>query len=102
MREIRSVRVIRGGSGRALRTLALLVGVLAGLLGARTSSAAEVEFQFEASLVPGTCGLDCLGALGGTLVGEWLFESTASGSGANPSVYPLISIDFDKFSNAKE
>ena len=97
MRQMESGRVLGGGVGRSIRAFVLLVGILAGLVGAKASSAAEVAFQFEATLVPGTCGFDCLGALGGSVTGEWLFESTSTGSGANPNVYPLISIDFETF-----
>jgi len=84
--------------GRGVRTLLVtLVLAATGLMGATASSAAEVAFLFEANLVPGTCGFDCLGALGGSMTGEWVFEDTATGSGGNPNIYPLISIDFTTF-----
>jgi hypothetical protein len=38
--------------------------------------------------------LDCLGALGSSLEANWVFETAAVGSGGNPEMYPLDSIDF--------
>ena len=67
------------------------------LCAAWASSAAEVAFLFEADLLPGTCGFDCFAALGGSVTGEWVFEDTATGSGGNPNVYPLLSVDFTTF-----
>ncbi len=98
MQQRESTRIAKRGCLRGLWALvAALMLTTVGMFGARPSIAAEVAFLFEANLVPGTCGFDCLGGLGGSMTGEWVFEDTATGSGANPNVYPLISIDFTTF-----
>jgi len=87
----------RGGrTGRSWRkTLRLLwLGTAFVLSSVAAAPAVEIEVTFTASLAPGSCSWDCLGAFGGTVSGTWVFESTATGSGTNPKSYPLQSIDF--------
>ncbi len=58
------------------------------------AQAVEVVVPFEASMVGGTCFADCFASLGLTLSGTFTYESTSSGSGANPTTYSLSSFDF--------
>ncbi len=52
-----------------------------------------VEVSFSATIDGATCNLDCLAALGGTLTGTFVYDDAVAGSGANPTLYPLQSID---------
>ena len=58
------------------------------------AQAAPVVVSFEASLIGGTCGLDCTGSLGTSLTGTFVYESTSTGSGSNPTTYGLTSLNF--------
>ena len=65
---------------RLLSPLPRLLGaaILAVAMWGVPTQAAEVVVSFEASLVPGTCDLDCLGGLGGTLTGTFTYEQVAT------------------------